>query len=79
MDISPVDLINIERFANRVIDLADYRSALLQYLKQKMENIAPNLSCLVGELVGLVIFCFALILKRFNSVHIMIYRLSMNM
>lgn len=53
MDISPVDLINIERFANRVIDLADYRSALLQYLRQKMENIAPNLSCLVGELVSL--------------------------
>ncbi|RDD41947.1 Nucleolar protein 56 [Trichoplax sp. H2] len=52
MDISPVDLINIERFANRVVELADYRSALLQYLKQKMENIAPNLSCLVGELVG---------------------------
>jgi nucleolar protein 56 len=28
MDISPIDLINIESFANRVIHLFDYRKSL---------------------------------------------------
>merc|ERR1711982_119377 len=52
MDISPIDLINIERFASRVIALSDYRKSLHSYLQTKMNNIAPNLTILVGELVG---------------------------
>ncbi|XP_057367702.2 nucleolar protein 56-like [Daphnia carinata] len=52
MDISPVDLINIERFAKRVVALAEYRKELQEYLRSKMHNIAPNLSALIGEQVG---------------------------
>lgn len=52
MDISPIDLINIERFATRVVDLAEYRKQLSTYLSSRMHNVAPNLTTLVGEQVG---------------------------
>jgi len=52
MDISPIDLINIERFASRVIALADYRKKLHTYLITKMNDVAPNLATLIGEQVG---------------------------
>lgn len=52
MDISPVDLINIEMFASRVISLVEYRKELMEYLKTKMHDIAPNLATLIGETVG---------------------------
>ncbi|XP_071506783.1 nucleolar protein 56-like [Diadema antillarum] len=52
MDISPIDLINIERFATRVIALSDYRKSLHTYLTDKMHAVAPNLSALIGEQVG---------------------------
>merc|ERR1719394_1955394 len=51
-DISPIDLINIHKFAKRVISLAEYRQKLHAYLIDRMEGIAPNLAELVGELVG---------------------------
>jgi len=52
MDISPVDLINIEMFAKRVVALADYRKGLAHYLANKMESVAPNLATLIGDQVG---------------------------
>jgi nucleolar protein 56 len=52
MDISPLDLMNIEAFAGKVIGLADYRKSLHQYLISKMTSVAPNLSSLIGELVS---------------------------
>ena len=51
-DISPIDLINIEAFAKRVISLAEYRHKLFAYLQDKMGIVAPNLGALVGELVA---------------------------
>jgi len=51
-DISPIDLINIQTFASRVISLAEYRHRLHTYLLDKMHGIAPNLSALIGEVVG---------------------------
>ncbi|KAL3141492.1 hypothetical protein ABBQ32_005054 [Trebouxia sp. C0010 RCD-2024] len=51
-DISPIDLINIETFARRVISLAEYRHKLHTYLLDKMHVVAPNLSALIGEIVG---------------------------
>merc|ERR1712178_600713 len=38
--------------ADRVIELSEYRAKLYEYLKNRMEAIAPNLTLLVGELVG---------------------------
>jgi RNA processing factor Prp31 len=55
MDISPMDLINIQSFANRVIALADYRRSLHEYLHKKMTAVAPNLAELVGDQVILCI------------------------
>ena len=52
MDISEIDLLNIEIFAARVVSLAEYRESLHQYLRTKMDQIAPNLAALVGEIVG---------------------------
>lgn len=51
MDISPIDLINIERFSNRVVSLAAYRQGLQEYLRSKMSQVAPNLAALIGEVV----------------------------
>ncbi|GMH36642.1 hypothetical protein BSKO_04515 [Bryopsis sp. KO-2023] len=51
-DISPIDLVNIEAFAKRVIGLVEYRHKLMSYLQDKMHGIAPNLSALIGEVVG---------------------------
>jgi len=52
MDISPIDLQNIDTFADRVVALADYRKELSGYLKVKMESVAPNLATLIGDQVG---------------------------
>ncbi|CAG2055691.1 unnamed protein product, partial [Timema podura] len=52
MDISPVDLLNIEMFASRVVSLADYRKELSGYLATKMQDVAPNLATLIGDQVG---------------------------
>jgi len=51
-DISDLDMLNIEKFADRVIHLSTYQQQLQEYLSKKMHDIAPNLSELVGEHVG---------------------------
>ncbi|XP_021285939.1 nucleolar protein 56-like [Herrania umbratica] len=51
-DLTPVDLINVQLFAQRVMDLAEYRKSLYDYLVTKMNDIAPNLASLIGEVVG---------------------------
>lgn len=51
-DISPVDLANIELFAKRVVSLAEYRQKLHTYLLDRMHAVAPNLSALIGEVIG---------------------------
>ncbi|XP_056659572.1 nucleolar protein 56 isoform X1 [Monodelphis domestica] len=52
MDISPIDLINIESFSSRVVSLSEYRQSLNAYLRSKMAQVAPSLSALIGEAVG---------------------------
>uniref|UniRef100_A0A8C2GW89 Nucleolar protein 56 n=1 Tax=Cyprinus carpio TaxID=7962 RepID=A0A8C2GW89_CYPCA len=52
MDISPIDLINIESFSSRVVSLTNYRQELQAYLQSKMSQVAPNLAALIGEVVG---------------------------
>ncbi|KAI8823061.1 uncharacterized protein EV422DRAFT_389925 [Fimicolochytrium jonesii] len=51
-DISEIDMANIQNFADRVIALTDYRKSLHGYLVSKMHQVAPNLSALIGEMVG---------------------------
>ncbi|XP_007465444.1 PREDICTED: nucleolar protein 56 [Lipotes vexillifer] len=52
MDISAIDLINIESFSSRVASLSEYRQSLHTYLRSKMSQVAPSLSALIGEAVG---------------------------
>jgi nucleolar protein 58 len=51
-DISEDDLINIKALGDQVISLTEYRAQLFDYLKNRMQAIAPNLTVMVGELVG---------------------------
>lgn len=51
MDISAIDLINIESFSSRVVSLSEYRQSLHTYLRSKMSQVAPSLSALIGEAV----------------------------
>ncbi|KAI8837997.1 hypothetical protein BJ741DRAFT_656891 [Chytriomyces cf. hyalinus JEL632] len=51
-EISDEDLENIHHLADQIISITEYRVQLYDYLKNRMAAIAPNLTCLVGELVG---------------------------
>jgi nucleolar protein 56 len=51
-EIGELDMINITKFASRVVDLHKYRADLHRYLSTKMLKVAPNLSTLIGEMVG---------------------------
>ena len=51
-DISEIDMAHVERFASQVVSLSDYRKSLFNYLSKKMSDCAPNLTALIGELVG---------------------------
>jgi nucleolar protein 58 len=51
-EISQSDLDNIQLLVDQIISLSDYRTQLYNYLCSRMRAIAPNLTTLVGELVG---------------------------
>ncbi|OLP94148.1 putative nucleolar protein 5-1 [Symbiodinium microadriaticum] len=51
-EITDEDLGNIKTLSERVIELTEYRASLSEYLKLRMNAIAPNLTYMVGELVG---------------------------
>ncbi len=51
-EISDFDLLNITALCDQVISLSEYRLQLFEYLKNRMAAIAPNLTVMVGELVG---------------------------
>lgn len=51
-EISQEDMLNIDALCDQVVALAEYRGQLFDYLRSRMQAIAPNLTVLVGELVG---------------------------
>ena len=51
-EISETDILNINHLAKQVLEIQDYRAQLYEYLKNRMVAIAPNVTILVGELVG---------------------------
>lgn len=51
-DITDMDLLNIQSLCDNVISMVEYRKQLYEYLCTRMNSIAPNLTILVGELVG---------------------------
>merc|ERR1712200_192257 len=51
-EISGEDIMNIKHLCQQVCEIQEYRGQLYEYLKNRMMAIAPNLTILVGELVG---------------------------
>jgi nucleolar protein 58 len=51
-EISEEDILNIQYLCTQITTISDYRSQLYEYLRNRMNAIAPNLTILVGELVG---------------------------
>merc|ERR1712230_312438 len=51
-EITEEDLENIQSLAEQVVQFTEYRTQLASYLSARMTAIAPNLTTLVGELVG---------------------------
>lgn len=51
-EINEEDVSHIVKLCDEVIGLTEYRGQLFEYLKNRMQSIAPNLTHLVGELVG---------------------------
>ncbi|XP_077240539.1 putative nucleolar protein 5-2 [Tasmannia lanceolata] len=51
-EVSDLDLANIRALCDQVLALSEYRAQLYDYLRSRMNTIAPNLTALVGELVG---------------------------
>ena len=51
-EITQEDLENIQLLAEQVVGFSEYRQQLSSYLSSRMQAIAPNLTELVGELVG---------------------------
>jgi len=51
-EMSDEDLAHVRELAGQVVALSEYRAQLYGYLRSRMQAIAPNLTVLVGELVG---------------------------
>ncbi len=51
-DMEALDMLNIHHFSDQVVKLSEMRAHLQQYLKGKMDVVAPNLASLIGETIG---------------------------
>lgn len=52
MDMKDSDASQIKRWAERVVELIEFRETLAEYLRQRMNAVAPNLQALIGEVLG---------------------------
>merc|ERR1711936_901639 len=51
-DMADEDVVNVNYLCDQIIQISEYRMTLYDYLRNRMQAIAPNLTVLVGELVG---------------------------
>ncbi|KAK1128062.1 Nucleolar protein 58, variant 2 [Melipona bicolor] len=51
-EISGDDILHIQTLCDKIIEISQYRAQLHDYLKARMMSLSPNLTVLVGELVG---------------------------
>lgn len=49
---SEADVLQVKKFSERVVDQIEFRERLQEYLRQRMNAVAPNLTALIGEMVG---------------------------
>ena len=52
MDMSESDALQVKKWAERVNSLIAFREAIGDYLKERMNVVAPNLAALIGDIVG---------------------------
>ncbi|XVE96065.1 hypothetical protein REPUB_Repub02eG0189400 [Reevesia pubescens] len=52
IEVNAFDLMNIKELCDQVISLAENRAQLHDYSKSRINTVAPNLTALVGELMG---------------------------
>ena len=52
MDMNETDALQVKKWAERVNSLIAFREAIGDYLKDRMNVVAPNLAALIGEIVG---------------------------
>ena len=51
-DMSEADVLQVKKFSERVVEQLEFRERLQEYLRQRMNAVAPNLTSLIGEMVG---------------------------
>lgn len=51
-EISENDILNIQQLCDQIVEISNYRAQLYDYLRARMMAMAPNLTVLVGDLVG---------------------------
>merc|ERR1712062_112084 len=51
-DMADEDVVNVNYLCDQIIQISEYRMTLYDCLRNRMQAIAPNLTVLVGELVG---------------------------
>ena len=52
MDMNESDSLQVQKWAERVVELIAFRESLIGYLRDRMNAVAPNLQALIGEIVG---------------------------
>ena len=51
-DMSEADVLQVKKFSERVVEQIEFREKLQEYLRERMNAVAPNLTALIGEMVG---------------------------
>lgn len=51
-DVTDEDMSFIQGLVHQILELFDYREKLEEYLKNRMNTVAPNLSAVVGEVIA---------------------------
>ena len=52
MPMNESDSLQVQKWAERVVELIAFRESLINYLRDRMNAVAPNLQSLIGEIVG---------------------------
>lgn len=52
MDMNESDSLQVQKWSERVVELINFRESLINYLRDRMNAVAPNLQALIGEIVG---------------------------
>lgn len=77
-EIGEQDMLNIGHFAERVVQLAEYRKSMSKYLQEKMHLVAPNVSSPIDESFDSKRFLFWTLLITISSSPSLLLRLQLS-